>query len=198
MNHPIVRIYSSVDQANAAVARLRDWGFEGELINLVTASSKPAANAPASAASDDPVLSSIMSGYVLKAHAKVYAAAVHRGAALVSIRPPFGRGNVAEFLLDEGGHAVSRGVEDDGDRLQPWDDSAPLSSSLMLPVLVKATAPFSAFWVLPVITRKGGTACSALGLSELADSKSFTFGSPALSRAAAPLSSSVGLPLLLK
>lgn len=198
MNHPIVRIYASAEQANAAVTRLRKWGFEEELINLVTASSKPAANAPASAASDDPVLSSIMAGYVLKSHAKVYAAQVQRGAALVSIRPPFGRGNVAEFLLDEGGQAIGRGIEDDSDRLQPWDDATPFSSSLMLPVLVKATAPFSAFWVLPTITRKGGTLCSALGLSELADSSTFLFGNPSLSRSAAPLSSSIGLPLLLK
>ena len=61
INYPIVRLYATDAAAKAALANLKRWGFEDELINVVNASSTPPANAPASAASDDPVLSSIMS-----------------------------------------------------------------------------------------------------------------------------------------
>lgn len=197
MSQPIVRMYASVEHAKAAVARLSNWGFEDSIINLVTASSTPPANAPRGAASDDPVLSSVMAGYVLKAHAKVYAEGIRRGKALVSITPPFGRGTMAEFLLDEGGQTVDTGLVLEEDRLMPWDDATPLSCALRLPVLVKGTAPLSAFLVAPVLTRQSRSLGSALGIPELSSSP-FIFGAPALSRESAVLSSKLGLPVLWK
>ena len=109
INHPIVRLYASAEQAKLALAALKRWGFEDELINVVTATSTPPANAPASAASDDPVQSAIMSAYVLKAHAKVYAQEVRNGRTLISVRAPFGVGGIAEELLDECGPVKSGG-----------------------------------------------------------------------------------------
>jgi hypothetical protein len=196
MNLPIVRMYASPEQAKLAVERLRRWGFEQELINLVTASSTPPANAPASAASDDPVLSSILSGYVLKAHAKVYAAEVHQGRAMVAIRPPFGTGGIAEELMDECNPVKSALVIEQRDPMPMWDEAAPFSSAFGLPVLVRATAPFSAFWVLPVVTRRLKSLGAALGIPEVIRSSWYLFGEPKLSRSATPLSSMLGLPLL--
>jgi hypothetical protein len=190
-------MFSSPAAATAAVKRLTDWGFEDELINMVTASSTPPPNAPRGAASDDPVLSSIMSGYVLKAHAIVYAERIRRGQALVSMLPPFGRGSVAEALLEEGGDTVDSGVVVDTDRLTPWDEYAPLSSALKLPVVIRATAPLSAFLVAPVIIRRRWTLFGSLGLPEL-KSGAFVFGEPKLSSSPTPLSSALGLPLLWK
>jgi hypothetical protein len=66
-----------------------------------------------------------------------------------------------------------------------------------LPVLVKGTAPLSAFLVAPVLTRQSRSLGSALGIPELSSSP-FIFGAPALSRESAVLSSKLGLPVLWK
>ncbi|MEZ5459411.1 MAG: hypothetical protein R3E65_08910 [Steroidobacteraceae bacterium] len=194
---PIVRMYASAEQAQAVVAELLNRGFAEELVTLVTAASRPPANAPASAASDDPVLSSILSSYVLRAHAVVYAERIRNGNALVIVRPEFSTGILAERILDDG-NPVDSGVVIDHDRLPLWDDGAPFSSLFHIPPLARGTAPLSAFFVLPVITKRGGTLCSALGLSELASHDSYIFGAPALSRSASPLSSALNLPTLLR
>ncbi len=194
---PTVRMYASADQGQAVVAKLLDAGFAPELVTLITATSKPPANAPASAASDDPVLSSILSCFVLKAHAVVYAERVRNGQALVIVRPEFSSGVLAERILDAG-DPVDSGVVVDHERLPLWDDAAPFSSLFHIPPLARGTAPLSAFFVLPVITRRGGTLCSALGLSELSSHDSYVFGAPALSRSASPLSSALNLPTLLR
>ena len=165
INHPIVRLYASAEQAKLALAALKRWGFEDELINVVTATSMPPASAPASAASDDPVQSAIMSAYVLKAHAKVYAQEVRSGRTLISVRAPFGVGGIAEELLDKCGPVKSAVVTAD-DSMPQWDDDAPFSSAIGAPTLVRATAPFSAFWVLPTVTSRGGTFFSGIGLPE--------------------------------
>ncbi|MCU0760867.1 MAG: hypothetical protein MUF07_16950 [Steroidobacteraceae bacterium] len=193
INYPIVRLYATSQAAKAAVANLKRWGFEDELINVVDASSSPPANAPASAASSDPVLSAILCGFVLKAHAEVYAREVRAGRTLVSLRAPFGVGGIAEELLDEAGPVPS--AVKTSEVLPTWDDAAPFSSALGLPTTVRATAPFSTFWVLPTLTRRGRTLGSALGFPEISSSR-FIFGSPSLSRSAAPLSSMLKLPLL--
>ena len=195
INYPIVRLFATEAAAKTALANLKRWGFEDELINVVTASSTPPANSPASAASDDPVLSSIMAGYVLKAHAQVYAKQVRAGRTLISLRAPFGVGGIAEGLLDEAGPVDSGRYMGEG--LPSWDDGAPFSSALGLPTILREPAPFSTFWVLPTLTRRARTLCSAIGLPELSSSSSYLFGSPALSRNASPLSSMIGLPTLL-
>jgi hypothetical protein len=197
INYPIVRLYATAEQAKLALAALKRWGFEDELINVVTAASTPPAGAPASAASDDPVQSAIMAGYVLKAHAKVYAQEVRSGRTLISVRAPFGVGGIAEELLDDCGPVKSAVDTSDGS-LPQWDDDAPFSSAIGMPTLVRATAPFSAFWVLPTVTRGGGTFFSGIGLPEVSSSDSYLFGTPAVSRSAAPLSSMLGLPTILR
>jgi hypothetical protein len=190
-------MYATPELAASAVAKLRQWGFASDVINLVTAASKPGQGAPASAASDDPVQSTIMAGYVLKAHAKVYAALIRsKGAALVSMHPPFGTGRIAEDLLEQV-PTIPTGVDLKDPDVHLWDEAAPFSSAWRLPVSVKATAPFSAFWVLPVLTRRGRTLCEAAGVPELSGSSFYLFGAPSLSRSAAPLSSLFKLPTLV-
>jgi hypothetical protein len=188
-------MYASAEQAKAVVTRLRERGFAEGLITLVTASSQPPANAPASAASNDPVLSTILSGFVLKAHALVYAERIRKGQALVIIRPEFGSGRLAENILDAG-DPVDSGVSNDHERLPLWDDAAPFGSLFHLPSIARGTAPLSAFFVLPVITKRGGTLCSALGLSEVSSHESYLFGAPSLSRSPSPFSSALGLPTI--
>lgn len=193
--YPTVRMYASADKARAVVSTLIADGFPEELITLVTQHSTPPTNAPASAKCDDPILASILSAFVLKDHAIVYAEAIRRGQALVIVRPEFSSGARAEYLMDEAG-PVETGISTDHERLPLWDDAAPFSSGLRLPVLAHGTAPLSAFFVLPVITRDGGTLCSALGWGELAASDTYVFGAPKLSDAPAPFSSALKIPLL--
>ena len=197
-NYQIVRMYASPDQAEGAVARLMGWGFDQDLINLVTASSTPPANAPASAASDDPVLSSIMAGYVLKAHASVYAAEVHAGRTLVAVQPPFGTGGMAEEILDEYDPVESSLVIARPDAMPLWDEAAPFSSTFQLPVILKTSTSFSSFWGLPVITRRFKSFSALLGLPEVTRSAWYVFGSPTLSRSGRSFSSMLGLPMLTK
>jgi len=194
INFPVVRLYATAEAAKAGVANLIRWGFGEDEINVVSASSTPPANAPASAASDDPVLSAIMAGRVLKSHAIAYAKEVRAGRTLVSLQAPFGVGGVVEDLLDQAGPVAS--PVRSGEGLPSWDDGAPFSSALGLPTLARGAAPFSTFWVLPTVTRTGRTLSEVLGLPAISGSSSFLFGEPALSRKAAPFSSMIGLPLL--
>jgi hypothetical protein len=197
ISYPIVRMYASAEDAKAVVNKLLDRGFPEALITLVTSTSQPPANAPASAASSDPILSTILSGFVLKAHALVYAEKIRKGQALVVIRPEFSTGVLAESILDAG-QPVDSGVFIDHERLPLWDDAAPISSLFHLPTVVRGTAPLSAFFVLPVITRRGGTVGGSIGLPELSSHDSYMFGNPSLSSAATPLSSALKLPTLLR
>lgn len=195
ITYPTVRMYASAEEARAVVSTLLAEGFAQEQVSWVTQDSTPPPNAPASAQSDDPILSSILAGYVLRAHALVYAEQIRRGRALVIVRPDFGSGARAEYLMDAAG-PVATGISTDHERLPLWDDAAPFSSGLHLPVLATGPAPLSAFFVLPVNTRRGGTLGAALGWNELADSDTYLFGAPPLVDSPAPLSTALKLPLL--
>ncbi len=188
MIYPIVRMYETSQQAEAAANKLREWGFREDLINVVT---------PALPSGD--FAAAIMAGYVLKRDALVYAEGVRRGRSLVSVRAPFGKGRVAIDVLDRLG-PVDSGVPDEpADHLPGWDDAAPFSSAFWMPTKARDATPFSSFWVLPVVTRKGRTLGERLGLPEVSNSSApiqTSLGMPLLSRKVAPLSELLKLPLL--
>jgi len=180
-------MYASAQQATDAAAQLKLHGFTDDQINVVTA-----ANASSDAGA---IAVQIMKGYVLKARAQVYAEGVRRGAALVSVLAPFGTGGQATQILDDFGPTDS-GVAEVVDSARLWDDAAPISSALRIPALVKGDPTFSGFWSMPVLSKKGRTLCSLLGLPEVSDSGKTTFGS-LLTSSATTFSSKLGLPLLL-
>jgi hypothetical protein len=186
---PIVGLYDSSQRAAEAVAALRHHGFFNDDISVIGPSTTHQGGS-----SEDPVADAIAAAYVLKREAKVYAQGVRKGGTLVVVRAPFGRGGMATMLLNNAG-PIDSGVETVSDRPTAYDPDAPLSSAFRLPVKVSCATPISAFLVLPVITRSR-TLCSLLGLPELADSKLWLFGEPALSGNPTPLSSKLGLPLL--
>jgi hypothetical protein len=144
------------------------------------------------------ITATIMRGYVWKPYAKIYAEHVKRGCSLVTVLAPFGKGVEATMALDAHG-PVDPGIPDPFGPGPIWDEAAPLSSALQLPVLAKDPAPFSSFWGLPVLTRGRASLSAAFGLPELAGrgaSYSPVIPMPLLSNKAAPLSSMLGLPLL--
>jgi len=183
MIHPIVRMYATTAQAQAAVASVRGYGLADTGISLITAASAPTAEGVAAA---------IAGAKVLKADAKVYAQGVLAGKALVVVDAPFGTGSIYEDVLDAAG-PVDSGVPEPYWE-SGWDDAAPFSSALNIPVISKPS-PYL-FMGLPALLRSGRTTCASLGLPELASPDMAVFGRPTLSRNPAPFSGLLHLPLL--
>lgn len=178
-------MYETERQATLAYNKLRAWGFTDEVTNLVTSG----------AGSLPDILSAIMAGYVLKAHAAIYARGIQRGLALVSVQAPFGTGRIATEILDRF-DPVDSGVQEAINRGLIWDDDAPISSALHLPTISHGAAPFSNFWGLEVAAHRR-TLSDVLGLPELVDAdSSLSRGMARLSDNPAPLSSLLRIPLL--
>ncbi|MCC5860675.1 MAG: hypothetical protein JJT93_02050 [Gammaproteobacteria bacterium] len=211
MIHPIVRLYASADNAEAAVGKLQARGFGVRQYDLIAPPAEPADGAAAT----ETVTAAIADAYVVRAQARLYAARVLDGHWLVIVRAPIGMGLIAEDLLDEC-DPVPSGFEPSPDRPMAWDESAPMSSSLHFGTILRDPTPFSNWMAgLPVLSRSGKRTCERLNIPELADS-GWTFSGkvglkllstgaaplsgklkwPLLSRGPAPLSSKLGLPLL--
>lgn len=195
MSQTINRIFDSHARATEAAAELRTNRFNrfGD-IHVVSR------NAGDADASLDGIVADVMKGYVLKSHARVLAQRIQRGGTLVTVHAPFGTAVAAMRILDRHG-PVDSGVPDHSDPAMAWDEAAPLSSALHMPVLLKNSATFSQFWNVPAISKRGGTTSAALGLPEVSRARgpfSGTFGMSLISHKATPLSSMLGLPLLTK
>jgi hypothetical protein len=183
MIHPIVRMFATTAQAQAAVASVKGYGLDSAAVSLITSASAPAA---------DGIVAAIAKAKVLKSDAKVYAQGVLAGKALVVVDAPFGTGSIYEDVLDAAGPVDSGVAEPYWE--SGWDDAAPFSSALSLPVISRPS-PYL-FMGLPALLRSGRTTCASLGLPELASSSLAVFGSPNLSRNPAPFSGLLHLPLL--
>jgi len=170
---PVTRMFDSARQATDAVGALKLNGFPDDQITLV---------APSDNASTESIMASIMAGHVLRADAAVYAAGIARGRALVIVRAMFGMGGKACAILD-GFNPVDSGIAADVEPFAGWDEAAPLSSALSIPLLSTNPTPFSSFWSMPLLTRNPRTLNTLF---------------PALSSGATPFSSMLGLPLLSK
>jgi hypothetical protein len=141
---PITRIYANPQAAAHAVGVLKSNGFGDDLVKVVN---------PDAGRSVFITAKQIMATHVLRAHALVYAAGVQQGHSLVTVHAPWGRGTEVEDLLD-GCNPLPSPVGPRSDRAKPYDDTAPLSSALHIPVLTKgAWRPFSKMWHLPLVTR---------------------------------------------
>jgi len=168
--HPIVRMYSTAEDAAAAVTSLKEWGFTDDMISVVGSGAH---------ASDSAVVSALASAYVERNQAKHYAAGIAQGQTAVVVRAPFGKGEAAQYFLNSAG-PVSRVDAFREPMGMMWDEGAPFSSMLRLPVL----AEFRPFGGLPCLTKRGSTLCSKLGIPELTDGR--------------PTTELLGLPMLAK
>lgn len=194
MSQTISRMYASHDQALKVAHDLRTHRLDRfESVHVVSRDDDPNAGA-------DAIAASIMKGYVLKSHAKVYAEGIRRGGALVTVHAPFGTAVAAMQILDQHG-PIDAGVAEPEDRLPAWDDATPVSSALRIPVLLPDNATFARFWNIPALAKRPRTSSEALGIRELSQSSGAftgTFGMALLSNKATPLSSMFGLPVLKK
>lgn len=188
MSYPIVRMYASEAQAKAAADKLRSSDYSEDRIHVVSAQE----------GSRDAIASAVMAGYVLRAHARVYAEGIAQGRSLVVVHVQYGGGMKAIEILDEFGPV------DTGLRLPPeggptWDDAAPLSSALMMPVHCKNPEPLSTIIGIPTLCKANSNYLGKLFGPLLASrnwSFSSLFGMPLLSKAAAPLSAAIGMRTL--
>jgi hypothetical protein len=202
MSQTINRLFDNPERAAQAAHELRtNRLYPFEQVHVFTRHGEAGAAAGAGELSVDAIVAMLMKAYVLKAHARNLAHRIQRGEVLVTVHAPFGSATTALEIFDSHG-AIGPGVAaDDGDRLKPWDDAAPCSSLLGLPVVLGNDQSFSRFWNVPALTKHGSTTSSAFGIPETTDSsgsyKGF-LGLPLISHRAAPLSSMLGLPQLTK
>ena len=188
MSYPIVRMYASATQAKAAADKLRENDFSDDRIHVVSAQE----------GSRDAIASAVMAGYVLRAHAKVYADGIAQGRSLVVVHVQYGGGLKAISILD------AFEPVDTGLRLPPeggptWDDAAPLSSALMMPVLSRNPEPLSTIIGLPTLCKANANYLGKLFGPLLTNARwsfSALLGMPLLSAAAAPLSAMLGMRTL--
>lgn len=200
MTSPVVRAYGSEQEASDAVARLKEYGFPEDGILTV----RPAPEGEAD--SWKAVWSAVRVGFVPQERAKRYAEAVRQGQSLVTVRPPFGRGQVAIDILDSLA-PVATGFERQGSGIS-WDVAAPLSSGLRAPALWRGQpAPFSRLTGGQILLRSRTFAAKYPELTRPEWTLSSRLGLRLLSRNQAPRSSlsgkagpawtrSLGLPLL--
>lgn len=173
MTTEINRMYASPDTARKAAAELREEGFTD--VHVVT---PPAADTPLSA-----IAAQIAKNRVLLADARIYAKGVAAGGSLVTVFAPFGSGLAAEEILDAH-KPVPNGMPEPKHETM-WDEGAPLSSALAMPLLSDDATPISKAIGVPPLTGNGFSLSNLIGM-------------PLLSGNAAPLSSLIGMKMLTK
>ena len=189
MTQTISRLFDSHDNAMRAATDLRRDRIWGGHVYVA---------GPADGRSEEAIAEEVMKGYVLRAHARVYAAEISRGGTLVTVHAPFGYGVTAAHVLNKH-NPIDLAVAGTQQPSRTWDEAAPLSSAIGLPALIKHPMPTLQAWdVRPLIPARSSV-FGNLGLPELVDSKeslSHTLRLPLLSKNPAPFSSLFRLPLL--
>lgn len=187
MTTEINRMYSSEQTARKAAAELREEGFRD--VHVVT---PPASKTPLSA-----IAAQIAQNRVLLADARIYAKGVEAGGSLVTVFAPFGSGLAAEQILDSHNPIPTGMPEPKVERM--WDEGAPLSSAMMMPLLSNDATPMSKVIGMPPLTGHDRSFSSLIGMPLLSNNPaplSSLIGMSLLSKKAAPLSSMLGLPVL--
>jgi hypothetical protein len=194
MSSMIIRIYESVAQAATAAQQLRDEGFD-HVFEFKSASGKTAA----AIAERKGLVASLMEAQVWKSHAESYAERLSKGGALVMVHAPFGSALHAIEILDSHSPVAVGFNESNVEPDFVWDDAAPLSSALRLPVLTKVKLPAETLSGVASLTKGTAFLSDRLGIPLLKQGvahKNSSMGFSLLSRSATPLSSLFGLRTL--
>jgi hypothetical protein len=193
MPQSIIRIYDSEAQASKVTAHLRKEGFEN-VFHFSAATGKAAA-----ATSRATLVDNMMQAHFLRSHAETYADRLTKGKTLVMVYALFGTAQRAINVMDSYG-PVEQGIADaSASDDYKWDDAAPLSSALRMPVLTKRLHPAEMVMGLPSLTKGTAFLSDWLGIALLKSGsakKSSSFGMSLLSNSATPLSSALGMKTL--
>jgi hypothetical protein len=198
----ITRVYGSYENALAAVNELKLYRFLDSEITVVSLPTARRAGANMSPPAFNEIVDAIAAGWVVKSDAAIYALSVMRGAALVTVRAPFGTGGRASTILDSHDPVESGVTPKEFPRMRQWDDSTPASSFLHLPVLLDHEAtPLSAVLGLPLVAKRGRTLGAVLRIPEVfstAASKATLFGLPAVMKGSPAITALLGLPAVIR
>jgi len=182
---PIVRMFDSVEKATAAAETLRNAGYADDLVSVVSM---------AASGSAEGLKKALMGAFVLASDAAVHARLAGPHHAFVVVRALFGTSVDAIDLLNRAGPvSTTDPTEDPADPL--WDDAAPFSSAIHMPVLAKWRPAGGA----GMLVDSRWSLFGALGLPELSASQAPTtegMGMALLSDNPTPLSSLLKLPVL--
>lgn len=175
MPQTVCRMFANRSTADAAAADLRLHGYADVHVF---------GGATGEAASAETYTDALCKAYVVRAEARLLARGLADGRGIVVVHTQFGRTAFALTLLGRHG-PVESGLPDTRAPGPRYEDAAPLSSVLQLPVLTRMQHPFEAFSSVPTLTRRGWTFSDAM-----------QFGVSA--NCAAPLSDSLRLPTLTR
>ncbi len=181
---PISRLFNTTEDALEAVSDLRQARIADESIQVVTQGATYVG------------VDALVKRGVLRANAAGYAAAVRAGQTLVLVDVVLGRGVVATEVLQRprrGDHAKPSTRYEGG----TWDESAPFSSALHLPLITDNPAALSSFFGLTAISKNQRAKSRSFGLPTLTKRGAPLFGVKTLAKNAAPFSSLFHLPLLM-
>jgi hypothetical protein len=136
MSEIIIRFYDTVAKAAKVAQQLQDEGYD-RTFQFKGASGKGAA----AATERGNLVTSIMNVHVWKSHAEAYADRLAKSGGMVLTHASFGSARYAAQVMDshepvEAGFATSNHGP-----AYAWDDAAPLSSMLQLPVLTNMKLP---------------------------------------------------------
>lgn len=182
---PTVRMFESAEKAASAAQKLRDAGFADDLISVVSASA---------AGSAEGIKKALMAAYVIGNDAVVHARLAGANSAFVVVRAPFGASVDAIDLLNRAGPVSMTDPTEVSDGPQ-WDDAAPFSSAIHMPVLADWRPTGGA----GTLTDSRWSVFGALGFPELSASQAPTtegMGMSLLSSGSTPFSSLLKLPVL--
>lgn len=195
MTQTISRMYSSPDHGLAAVEELRKYRVYEDRVHIVLPPAAPADDA-AGGSSFDSIVAAITDDYVLRSRARIYAEGIRRGGTLVTVHAQWGSAVLATEILDRFAPIDSGVPEPEPSRAMLWDEAAPLSSGLQMPVFYRNPTPFSAFWNLPVLTAGRASLSALLGIPELTREPPRSRRIASSSRNPAPLSNLLRIPTL--
>jgi hypothetical protein len=194
MTQAIIRIYDSENQGAKVTEHLKGLGY-GDVYQFTGPGSKSGAGA----AARDTLVTKMTNVQIWKGHAEIYADRLTKGKTLVLAYAPFGSAANAINVMDSYAPVDSGIVDPAHESDLEWDDAAPLSSILQIPVLTRTRFPAETISGLPSLTKGKAFLSSLLGLPLLVNGpehKTSSMGLPLLSQSATPLSSAIGMRVL--
>ncbi len=148
---PLSRMYNTAADAAAAVSELKESGLEDKQIRLIIRGS------------DYIGVTALGEKGVMRDNAKAYVEAFKEGMALVVVSTMWGFSQIATEILN-----TARAGDTGGEKAQyeglTWDEGAPLSSALNLPVLAKSGTLLSDLLGLPTLSKSSKSGLFGLPL----------------------------------